>query len=128
MFQCLQTYIMHSSGLTALVFGASGITGWAIPSEALRDPTPKTFKRVIALTNRPLSKKDAYFPEDDRLQITSGVDLTKGPAAVLKALEKIEGIREVTHVYFAGESVVFLHMVHPVYGTRLFIHLRKLVW
>ncbi|RFU33071.1 hypothetical protein B7463_g3260, partial [Scytalidium lignicola] len=91
-----------SSSRTALVFGASGITGWAIAKEALRYPSPTTFDQVIALTNRPLSKIDSLLPEDERLQLYSGIDLSAGASEVEKQLANIDGINNVTNVYFAA--------------------------
>lgn len=86
----------------ALVYGASGITGWAIANAALSYPSIDTFDQVIALTNRPLKREDALFPADDRLSMYSGVDLTGGVESVAKSLASIEGIEGVTHVYFSG--------------------------
>ncbi|RFU32842.1 hypothetical protein B7463_g3500, partial [Scytalidium lignicola] len=91
-----------SSSHSALVFGASGITGWAIAKEALKYPNPTTFDRVIALTNRPLMKADSLLPEDDRLQIYSSIDLSDGAAEVEKQLAGIEGIKDVTNVFFTA--------------------------
>jgi hypothetical protein len=93
-----------TSGSTyrALVFGASGITGWAVAKEALKYPTPTTFDQVIGLTNRPLTKGEALLPEGERLRLYSGIDLTAGSFQVEEKLKKIEGIEEVTHVYFSG--------------------------
>lgn len=87
----------------ALVFGASGITGWAVAKEALKFPTPTTFDQVIGLTNRPLTKLEALLPEDERLQLYSGIDLSAGVSQVQASLQKIHGIEGVTHVYFSGE-------------------------
>jgi hypothetical protein len=96
--------IMASSDPTyrALVFGASGITGWAVIREALHYPTPTTFDRIIGLTNRPLTKSDAILPEDQRLELHSNVDLSAGVSAVEARLKQIDGIIGVTHVYFSG--------------------------
>jgi hypothetical protein len=88
----------------ALVFGASGITGWAIVQEALTYPSPTTFDKVIGLTNRPLTKSEALLPDDERLELYSGVDLSSGASTVENALKRIHGIQGVTHVYFAGNS------------------------
>jgi hypothetical protein len=90
-------------GYRALVFGASGITGWAVAKEALKYPTPTTFDQVIGLTNRPLTKLEALLPEDERLQLYSGIDLSAGVSQVQASLQKIHGIEGVTHVYFSGE-------------------------
>jgi nucleoside-diphosphate-sugar epimerase len=87
----------------ALVFGASGITGWAIVKAALEYPTSTTFQRVIGLTNRPLSTKEACLPEDTRLELYSGIDLSRGVDQLVDDLRsQIEGISAVTHVYFTG--------------------------
>jgi hypothetical protein len=91
-----------SQPFRALVFGASGITGWAIAKEALSYPTSDAFDRIIALTNRPLKKEDALFPTDDRLRLYSGIDLTRGVEKVVASLASIDGIEGVTHVYFSG--------------------------
>jgi hypothetical protein len=88
----------------ALVFGASGITGWAISQEALKYPSPRTFDKVIGLTNRPLRKSEALLPEDGRLELYSGVDLSGGASEVEASLKRIDGIQGWTHVYFCGES------------------------
>jgi hypothetical protein len=86
----------------ALVFGASGITGWSIVQEALNYPTSTTFDKVIGLTNRPLTKAEALLPEDERLVLYSGINLSAGVEAVQASLSQIEGIGGVTHVYFSG--------------------------
>ncbi|KAL3462630.1 hypothetical protein BJX64DRAFT_299393 [Aspergillus heterothallicus] len=87
----------------ALVFGASGITGWAAVNALLNDyPTPDTFQRVTALTNRPLSAEDALWPESEKLRIVSGLDLLAGDQATLETTmrEKVPSIETVSHVYF----------------------------
>jgi hypothetical protein len=84
----------------ALVFGASGITGWAVAREALQYPTSTTFDRIIGLTNRPLTKSEAILPEDERLELHSNVDLSTGVSEVEARLKCIDGIESVTHVYF----------------------------
>jgi hypothetical protein len=78
----------------ALVFGASGITGWGIVQEALTYPTPTTFDKVIGLTNRPLTKAEALLPKDERLVLYSGINLSAGVEAVQASLSQIEGIGE----------------------------------
>jgi nucleoside-diphosphate-sugar epimerase len=84
----------------ALVFGASGISGWALVKEALSYPTPTTFNQVTALSNRPLSLADAQWPNDPRLHLASGIDLTGPVDTVVSALkEKVNGIETVTHVF-----------------------------
>jgi hypothetical protein len=99
--------IPKGPSLNALVFGASGITGWAIVKTALEYPTPTTFSRVIGLTNRPLSLEDSFLPKDSRLSLKSGIDLSGDIESIVKDLKAIEGIRATTHVYFTGELVGF---------------------
>jgi hypothetical protein len=86
----------------ALIFGASGISGWAITKAAISSKKPYNFDKVIALTNRPLSVKDSGLPADPRLVLRSGLDLTKGLEAVIDVLKQIQGIEKTTHVYFTG--------------------------
>jgi hypothetical protein len=92
---------------SALIFGASGVTGWAFVNEILNGyPQKGTWKRVHALTNRPLKQSDSLWPNDSRLNIVSGIDLLKGSQDDLDgSLSKIEGIQEVTHVYYLGVLV-----------------------
>ena len=113
-----------NSSYRALIFGASGITGWAVAKEALKYPTPTTFDQVIGLTNRPLTKLEALLPEDERLQLYSGIDLSAGASQVEASLKKIHGIEGVTHVYFSGEhwkATEFCHFYlccsSSIYGT-----------
>jgi hypothetical protein len=87
----------------ALVFGASGITGWSLVQEALTYPTPTTFDRVIGITNRPLTKGDALLPDNERLSLYSGINLSRGVEAVESGMKGIPGIGGVTHVYFGGK-------------------------
>jgi hypothetical protein len=87
----------------ALVFGASGISGNALCNELLEYPNKNTFDKVTGLTNRPLSIKDAQLPEDPRLRLISGIDLTRDVDTVKRELEtKVDDIHEVTHVFFMG--------------------------
>ena len=90
-------------GLHALVFGASGISGWALMSTCLTYPTTRTFSRIIGLTHRPLDPKDALLPmeEQKRWELHSGFDLSRGVDPVKEKLGRIGGLEEVTHVFFA---------------------------
>jgi nucleoside-diphosphate-sugar epimerase len=84
----------------ALVFGASGISGWALVKEALAYPTPTTFSQVTALSNRPLALEDCQWPDDPRLHLVSGIDLTAPMSSVSSTLrEKVKNIEAVTHVF-----------------------------
>lgn len=89
---------------SALIFGASGVTGWAFVNEILNDyPKEEIWDKVYALTNRPLNQSDSLWPNDERLTIVSGIDLLKGSQEDLEdALQKIEGIEKVTHMYYLG--------------------------
>jgi hypothetical protein len=89
----------------ALVFGASGISGWAVMQNLLTYPSPTTFGRIIGLTNRPLSKAESNLPEDDkRVELYSGIDLRQELEEVKKRLSNtIPRLEEVTHVYYCGK-------------------------
>lgn len=93
-------------GKKALVFGASGVTGWSFINELLHDyPRKGLWDGVAAMTNRPLKQEDSLWPADSRLQIVSGVDLLDDPENVECALkEKVRGVHEITHVYYLGRS------------------------
>jgi len=93
---------------SALIFGASGVTGWAFVNEILNDyPKKGVWKNVRALTNRPLKEEDSEWPSDRRLQIVSGIDLLSGGQSDLeRELENgVEDLAEVTHVYYLGMSL-----------------------
>ncbi|KAK4540893.1 hypothetical protein LTR36_008835 [Oleoguttula mirabilis] len=85
----------------ALVFGASGITGYALLSQLLSYPTPTTFDRIIGVTRRPLHRDVAQLPEDQRLELYSDLDLTDRNQALF-SLQHIPGIEHTTHVYYAA--------------------------
>ena len=88
----------------ALVFGASGISGWAVTKNALSYPTPSTFSRVIGLMNRPRTVEESGLPNYPRLELCSGVNLRTDLEDVVKLLqEKVPNWDEVTHVYYLGE-------------------------
>jgi nucleoside-diphosphate-sugar epimerase len=92
-----------SKGYHALVYGASGITGWAIVNQILNNyPDATTFSKVTALTNRPLSPEVTQWPKSSKLELVSGLDLLKESQEELEKSmqEKISGIRNVTHVFF----------------------------
>jgi len=89
----------------ALILGASGISGWALLNQVRTYPSKTSFTRISAQTNRPLSKKDALIPDDDRINLFNGVDFTKSVEEVKKLFqEKVKEIDTVTHVYFTGTS------------------------
>jgi hypothetical protein len=88
---------------SALVFGASGVTGWSFINEILHNyPQSNTWKRAHALTNRPLSQEQSQWPQDPRLNIVSGIDLLASSQQDLENELKtsIRDIDEVTHIYY----------------------------
>ncbi|CAN9448398.1 unnamed protein product [Alternaria sp. RS040] len=87
----------------ALVYGASGISGWSIVNAILNGyPSKDAFSRVTAMVNRPLTRDMALWPDDPRLQIVSGVDLVRGTQEELEEQikEKVKDVETVTQVYF----------------------------
>ena len=90
----------------ALVFGASGVTGWSMVHELLHDyPHPGVWGGVVALTNRPLSLEQSHWPADDnRLSIVSGIDLLKGSLEDVEAAIKsnVPCLDKITDVFYLG--------------------------
>jgi hypothetical protein len=93
-----------SPTFNALVFGASGITGWAIARTCLEYPSPTAFSHVTGLTKRPLSLDESYLPSDLRLTLKNGVDLSGEITTIAKSLLEIPDIENITHVYFTGTT------------------------
>jgi hypothetical protein len=101
---------MAPTGNHALVYGASGISGWAIVNAILNGyPSKDTFSKVSALVNRPLTREMALWPDDPRLQIVSGIDLLKGSQKELDETikERVPGVENVTQVYFYCRELLF---------------------
>jgi nucleoside-diphosphate-sugar epimerase len=95
----------------AIVFGASGLIGWALVDQLLQPyPHDGAFSKVTAVTNRPLNLSESHWPEADShrpdLQLVSGIDLRHGDAAVLAGSLKqaVEEIESITHIYYLGMS------------------------
>ncbi|KAK3691343.1 hypothetical protein LTR37_018704 [Vermiconidia calcicola] len=90
-------------GNHALVFGATGIQGWAIVNQMLEGyPSEDAFEKVTALTNRPITEK-MLWPESKKLQIVSGINLLtdKGQEGLEQEMkERIPSIETVTHMFF----------------------------
>ncbi|EXJ84554.1 hypothetical protein A1O3_05223 [Capronia epimyces CBS 606.96] len=91
----------------ALVFGGSGVTGWAVVDQLLNDDPASggtgTWSRVTALTNRPLTLEASQWrPKTGQLQIVSGLNLLKGDQDSLEEAmkSKIPDIHTVTHVFY----------------------------
>ncbi|KAH6974669.1 hypothetical protein EDB80DRAFT_830835 [Ilyonectria destructans] len=87
----------------ALIFGASGISGWSLLNQTRVYPSATTFTRITGTTNRPLTLEQAQIPSDDRIQLIPGIDLTKTVEEVaLQLKEKIHDIDTVSHVFFTA--------------------------
>ncbi|KAL5359231.1 hypothetical protein BJX96DRAFT_148024 [Aspergillus floccosus] len=90
----------------AIVYGASGLSGWALVDQLLSSyPCATTFSKVTAVTNRPLSLSESYWPKLDgrrELQLVSGIDLGRGNGATLAdaLLQKVRDVRTITHIYY----------------------------
>lgn len=97
----------YTMSKSALVFGASGVSGWSFVNEILNDyPKKDIWRKVHALTNRPLKQSDSFWSNDPRLNIVSGIDLLQGSQIdVEKSLANIVGVQEVTHVYYLGKCI-----------------------
>ncbi|KXH25574.1 hypothetical protein CNYM01_00355 [Colletotrichum nymphaeae SA-01] len=93
----------------AMIFGASGISGWALMRECLSYPSVTAFSRVIGLSKRPISRKRARLQDDPRLEIHTGLDLTDADLT-LQRLETIPDVDSVTHMYFLAYTS---HDSHP---------------
>lgn len=97
---------MSPSSKSALVFGASGISGWSVLKEIIVYPTSETFDSVVGTTNRPLSIADARLPDESRLKLVSGIDLTLSSEKVINLMKAgIPDIANITHAYFYGEEL-----------------------
>lgn len=93
----------------AIVFGASGLIGWAMVNQLLAPyPTPGTFASVTAVANRPIDLTEAHWPEPGAsrpdLRLVSGVDL-RGDAILLEDTlrQQAPNADKITHVYYFGE-------------------------
>lgn len=89
----------------ALVFGASGVSGWAVVDQLLKGyPADERWDKVTALTNRPLSLEVSIWPKKSGLQIVSSVNLLGGSTEDLMAVmkERISDVDNVTHIFYYG--------------------------
>ncbi|KAJ5697819.1 hypothetical protein N7488_011503 [Penicillium malachiteum] len=115
-----------TTGKNALVFGASGITGWAIVNAILNDyPSPEILSRVNALTNRPLPPDVAQWPQSEKLNVVSGLDLLRGNQVDLERSlkERVPEIEKTTHVYFFA----YVMDPNPDKEIRINVDLRRAV-
>ena len=94
-------------GNHALVFGSTGVQGWAVVNELLNGyPSPDAFEKVTALSNRPVPD-NVLWQKSQKLQIVSGIDLLTehGQEGLERDMQKnISGIESVTHVFYFGKS------------------------
>lgn len=95
----------------AIVFGASGLIGWAVVDQLLRSyPEVGTFSKITAVTNRAVQLAESHWPEPSAgrpdLQLVSGVDLRRGDGATLadSLKQAVEDIHTVTHLFYLGVS------------------------
>lgn len=96
----------QEGGHHAVVFGCSGINGWALVNQLLSGyPSTGTFAKITAVANRPFTPHDAKWPADGRLNIVSGVDLLVGDDSSLTRTltEKVPSVETVSHIYYAGK-------------------------
>ncbi|KAJ5683437.1 hypothetical protein N7462_006602 [Penicillium macrosclerotiorum] len=91
----------------AIVFGASGLIGWALVNQLLGPyPDVGSFSKVTAVTNRSLALSESHWPmpvsHRPDLQLVSGIDLRKGDGAALADVLKheVEDVESVTHIYY----------------------------
>lgn len=95
----------------AIVYGASGLIGWALVDQLLhRYPQAGTFTKVTAVTNRPLDLSQSHWPCQDSgrpgLQLVSGIDLRRGDGAALaESLKQVKDVGRVTHIYYLGTAI-----------------------
>lgn len=97
---------MDENSHVALVFGASGISGWAATKNLLSYPSASTFGRIITLTNHPRSFSEFGLPHDPRLQLYSGINLRGRLEQVLAEMGKIPNLNGVTHMYYYGKFMI----------------------
>lgn len=105
----IRSIIMAGKKKHALVFGASGLIGWAIVDQLLCNyPCQGTFDTITALVNRPLAIQDSFWPLEvegrPELQLSSGINLAQGTVESITELLKlkVQGIEDVTHVFYFG--------------------------
>ncbi|GAM38139.1 hypothetical protein TCE0_033r08641 [Talaromyces pinophilus] len=90
----------------AVVYGASGLIGWAIVNQLLNSyPHVGAFSKVTAVTNRQLNLAETFWPETSQgpgLELVSGIDIGhEGETAVANALKStVKDLETVTHVFY----------------------------
>lgn len=91
----------------ALVFGATGLLGWAVVDQLLSGyPNAGSFSRVTAVSNRPVKASDTMWSSGSsgspELQLVSGVNLQEDHVEE-QLREKVVAMDTVTHVFYFGE-------------------------
>nr|AFK23383.1 nucleoside-diphosphate-sugar epimerase [Cordyceps militaris] len=86
-----------SNALVALVFGASGVSGWGLAHELANWSQPTPFSRIMLLTCQPITTEELRLADDDRVSIHSGIDLSQSEEQVSQALKQLPAISTVTH-------------------------------
>ncbi|KAJ6005161.1 hypothetical protein N7451_003105 [Penicillium sp. IBT 35674x] len=93
-------------GKSAIVFGASGIQGWAFVNTLLSDyPSKGVFDHVTAVTSRELPQERTLRPDTDvRLSVITGINLLDDSLhSVVEELKDAAGhIENITHVYYCA--------------------------
>ncbi|KAI0481901.1 hypothetical protein F4859DRAFT_438619 [Xylaria cf. heliscus] len=98
---------MEEARRHAIVFGASGLIGWAVVDQLVRSyPKAGSFSKITAVTNREVQLPESHWFEPGTnspiLQLISGIDLRRGDGATLASAlkEAIEDIHSVTHLFY----------------------------
>ncbi|KAJ5577504.1 uncharacterized protein N7459_006468 [Penicillium hispanicum] len=111
----------------AIVYGASGLIGWALVDQLLhRYPQAGTFTKVTAVTNRPLDVSQSRWPPQDsnrpELQLVSGIDLRRGDGTALAESLKqvVKNIGNVTHIYYLVFTAVKDELEEVAVNRRMF--------
>lgn len=105
---------MDDSENHALVIGASGIIGWSVVDQLLRQyPSPSPFSKITALVNRPMKLEDSFWPDSasdsPELRLVTGVDLLCSDEEFESIVrEKVPGVESISHVYYFGMEFVHI--------------------
>lgn len=92
-----------AGGQAALVFGITGVSGWALLREIALKSGADKFTRVIGVCNEP-TQGLKLFVDAVNCEIVSGVDLLGGLDTVTAKLKDISGIYDVTHCFYVGKE------------------------
>jgi hypothetical protein len=90
------------SAKQALVFGASGISGWGVIHELLMS-SAETFDRVVGVTARPFEKAGFLLSmkELERVELVQ-IDLLSSPDDIVNNLLGMS-LDKITHVFYMGQ-------------------------